>query len=609
MVQRLARTRPLAVSAAVLVALEALLALFGARSPVLSAAALLAPGLALTPLLPESARRSWTVSLAAAPALGAAAASTLLITLASVGVPLTGTSCRLALAALVLAGLLGLRGSEPQPGRAALLPALGLLAALGIGALLQSRIIGGSYVPGNDWAKYLLYADEIRRQGALLIDNPFWMLGVPFREDPGVPSLYGAYLLMSGQPASVLVHGIWVFGLMGVLSTYAFVRSVWGELTGLLAALLWAVIPANQDILGWHGLANVAALALLPLVLLYLTRLVTAGLTPSNAVGLALLLVAVAAMHKLTFGVALATCALAGGIALLGRQRRRLLEGAVATGVLAVVLGAGVAYDLITRGRTFGGTPNYNAYRGARVDLGLTAGDLTWPFAIAALAALALALLWVRRDRRLLPLLCALPAFLGLVGYAWVFHLAGHYFRLVYFLPIALAPLVAIALTRLLRPRAALLAGAALALVVGVFAWVQGGNVRDFYSFVSPTTAGALDRLSTQLRPREIVVTDRCWSFLSTWLLHTRTLPALEPEDVLPKAELIRARLGRLVMAGGPEGVAFARRHGIRFALVDPTCGDLRGRAERVAPARGRPVFVSKRLVVLRLAASSRPGG
>ena len=39
------------------------------------------------------------------------------------------------------------------------------------------------------------------------------------------------------------------------------------------------------------------------------------------------------------------------------------------------------------------------------------------------------------------------------------------------------------------------------------------------------------DALAAVLRPREVVVTDRCWSFLATWLLHTRTLAALEPQD------------------------------------------------------------------------------
>ncbi len=587
-------------------AAEALLALAGARAPVFTAAALLAPGFALTPLLPASARRSWMAALAAAPALGAAVACTALITVASVGIPLTGTSCRLTLAALVLVGLLALRGDEPRPERAGLVPGLVLLLALAVAGVLQSRVIGGSYAPGNDWAKYLLYADEIRRQGSLLIDNPFWMLGVPFREDPGVSSIYGAFLAMSGQPAAVLVHGIWIFGLMGVLSTYAFVRSVWGELPGLLAAVLWAVIPANQDILGWHGLANVAALALLPLVLLYTTRLLTEGLRAQEAAGFGLVLVGEAAIHKLTFSVAAVTVALAVLIGLLGRERQRLVRGSVLTVATVVVMGAGVAYDLITRGRTFGGTPGASAYEGAHVRLGLTVNDLTWPFAILALAAVVLALVWVRGDRRLIPVLCAIPVSAALVGFAWVFGLAGHYFRLAYFLPIALVPLVAIALARLLRPRVAALACAVLAAVTAGFAWVQAENVHDFYSFVNPTSVRALDRVAADLRPREIVTTDRCWSFLSTWLLHTRTLPALEPEDVLPKAELPLARKGRLAMSGTPAGAAFARRNGIRYAIVDPTCGDLSGNPVRATRA-GRPVFVSKRLVVLRL--SWRRGG
>ena len=75
-------------------------------------------------------------------------------------------------------------------------------------------------MPGNDWAKYVLYADEIRRHGSLLIDNPFWMLGVPFREDPGAPAVYGSYLVIGGQSATVLVHGIWVFAVIAILTTF-----------------------------------------------------------------------------------------------------------------------------------------------------------------------------------------------------------------------------------------------------------------------------------------------------------------------------------------------------------------------------------------------------
>jgi hypothetical protein len=97
-----------------------------------------------------------------------------------------------------------------------------------------------------------------------------------------------------------------------------------------------------------------------------------------------------------------------------------------------------------------------------------------------------------------------------------------------------------------------------------------------------------------------VVVTDRCWSFLGTWLLRTRTLPALDPADIQPKAEVRFARQAHAVLDGTARGGAIAERLGIRFALVDPTCVD--ASAEPIDPPRvGRPVFVSQRLVVVRI--------
>jgi hypothetical protein len=54
------------------------------------------------------------------------------------------------------------------------------------------------------------------------------------------------------------------------------------------------------------------------------------------------------------------------------------------------------------------------------------------------------------------------------------------------------------------------------------------------------------------------------------------------------------------VLDGTPEGLALARRLGVRYLIVDPTCVDTRERPTR-PPAVGTPLFVSKRLVVLRL--------
>jgi hypothetical protein len=594
------RERPLGLSALALVALEAAIAALGGSSPLLSALVLLmAPGLALLPLLPARARESSTAALAAAPILGTAASTVGLISIASTGAPLNGEIVRLTVAAIVVLGLVAIPDGEPSAplSRSALLGSGGLLVAVVAGVVLQERVIGGSPVPGNDWAKYVLYADEVRIHGSLLIDNPFWMLGAPFREDPGVPALYGSYLSLTGEPASVLIHGIWVFAVMGILSTFAFVRAFWGDLAGALAAVFFAVLPINQNILGWHGLANVAAIALLPGVLLYLGALLTEPFRAREGAGFGLVLVALLAMHRLSFVVGgLAVVATLAVAFALGR-RRHLLAGALATAGAALVLSPGVLYDIVSRARTFHGTQDYTAYLTSKVDLSLVSRDLTTVFCVASGVAVAAALLWARRDLRLLPLLSTL-AVAAVLAYAWVAHLPLVYLRMPYFLPVALAPLVAIAMTRVLRPSLAALAGVALAVAVAASAWGQARNVHDFYAFANATSLRGLDGVTARLRPREVVVTDRCWSFLATWLLHTRTLPALEPVDIQPKAEVARAREARAVLAGTPEGRALARRLGVRFLVVDPTCTDAHGRPLK-PPAVGRPVFVSDRLVVL----------
>ena len=132
-------SRPFAAGAALLLGLESLLAALGVHAAWLSLAALvLVPGLALAPLLPARVRTSPVAVLAAAPALGSAASSVLLVSLSSAGASLNGTVVRLSLAGLVVAGLLL---PWPEAGRrlsrADLPVAGGLALALAAGALLQ----------------------------------------------------------------------------------------------------------------------------------------------------------------------------------------------------------------------------------------------------------------------------------------------------------------------------------------------------------------------------------------------------------------------------------------------------------------------------------------
>lgn len=592
--------RRVALAGVAALALESVLALAGAPVAGLSVAALLlAPGLALAGILPVALRRNGLALACAVPVLGFAAASIALITAARIGIPLTGFSTRAALWTIVGCGLafLPLRGPIGRPGA---LECLLLGAAIGAGVVLQARVLHGDPVPGNDWAKYVLYGDEIRNQRSLLIDNPFWMLGVPFREDPGTPSIYGAWLLMTGERASALAHGIWIFAVLGIGAVFAYVRTFWGASAAGLAALLYAVVPMNQDILGWHGLANVAALALMPLVFAYATGLLRDGLSRRESAGLAITLVALAAAHRLSFSLTVATLGLALLIGCALRPRRRVGRDLGLVVIAAVALGWGVAADLIARSRTFGGTQGYEAYVNSKVDLQLVILDLTWPLAIAAAVAVALGLWRVRRDHALLVPL-ALTATCAVLAYSWVVHFPLSYLRMVYFLPLAFAPLVAIAAVRLARrPWPGTVAALALTVAIGGLAVGRADDVRRFYSFADPRSIRGLDAVARDLRPGEVVVTDRCWSFLATWLLRTRTLPALAPEDIQPKAELATATRAQQVLDGLPVGVRAARRLGVRYVLVDPTCTSPAGEPLQ-PPLIGTPVYASGRLVVLRM--------
>jgi hypothetical protein len=601
--QRL-RSRPLALAATALIATEALLALAGATwGPLAIAALVLAPGLALLPLLPAPARECPSAALAAAPALGLAAASIAVITVSSLGVELSGVSVRIAVALVVLAGL-ALPRREPalRFDRGEALAAAGGAAAMLLAFLIQTRILADAPVPGNDWAKYVLYADEIARHGALLIDNPFWMLGVPFREDPGVPALYGAHLLMTGEPAAVLQQGIGLFALAQVASLYALCRSLWGGPAGVVAAFLWAALPLGYTLLGWHGLANAAALALLPLLLLYLAAFAGSRLDAPAAVGAGVTMAGLAAAHRLSFGIAVLTSGLAVLVALVvTRERGPMVRALAIAAASGLVLGAGVAYDLRERNASFGGTQDHTAYLASKIDLELLIRDLTIPLALAGAIALLAAPFVVHRRRTLLPVLCLLVVVAAL-GYSWLVELPLHYTRMAYYLPLALIPLIGAVAGSVRRPAVGAGVGLALAAATAIAAWSQADSVQRFYQFADGASARGLGHVSAALRPGEVVVTDRCWSFLGTWLLRTRTLPALDPVDIQPKAELPFARAAQAVLDGSELGRRVVRRNRIRFALVNPTCVDARGRPAQ-APRVGRPVFVSRQLAVLRMRA------
>jgi hypothetical protein len=159
---------------------------------------------------------------------------------------------------------------------------------------------------------------------------------------------------------------------------------------------------------------------------------------------------------------------------------------------------------------------------------------------------------------------------------------------------------------RLLKPRVAAIGGVALILAMAGFAVSQSDGVRGFYEFATPGSLRGLDVLEERLEPGDVVVTDRCWSFLATWLLRSDTMAALEPADIQPKAEVERAAKARKILAGTPEGRRLARRLGVRYLVVNPTCTDT-GVHPLPPPVIGRPVYLQRDLVIVELPQLRRP--
>jgi hypothetical protein len=582
---------------------------FGHSEPLLAIGCLVAPGFAFTALLPSELRLA-PISWLLAPPLGFAITSTLLITASGLGLPLTepvvyllsASACAVGLAASVR-----LSGSALHPRireRAAAAPEIPILlaAALLLGIGLEARAIGGLPLPGADWAHYLLYSTEIAQHHGLLLHNPYWMLGnEPFAQDPGAPSLYGAYLILSGHGAGLLYHGIWVFAALAIVTTYVFVRTLFGDVAGVAAAAVCAVAPLSQNILTWHGLANVYAIMYIPLILLAAGMMLRGRGSPRWSGFMALFLVALVAGHRLSFLiVAIALLFLA--VFSLIRAPRETLGFILRTVLIALAMGFGVAVYLIRHSSSLGGLQSYKAYLPTKITsetLELVASYLSWPLIVAAVGGLAIVLLC--RRLRVDPASYVPIGFLAallVVGYSWIVHFPTEYSRVIYYLPLPIAALVGLGLAGLPR-KAALVLGIAVVAVIAPLSYSRTEEARSFFTFVDSGSERGLAYLSRRLEPGDVVAADRCWSFLATWELRHRVLGGLDPSLSLAGSEARPASIARKILAGSRESVALAERYGVHYALIDPICTDERGQPPAV-PAYGAPVYESAHLVIIR---------
>lgn len=584
----------------------------GETPSVVAILALIAPGFALIPFLPPELRAAPIGWLLAAP-LGFASSSILLITATALGVELSPGSIYATLivvCVLALAAAAWIRTQRPgagNQGRPRVAPETLLILAgvllLGIG--LQARAIGGSPLPGADWAHYLLYSTEIAQHRQLLLDNPYWMFGgAPFAEDPGVPSLYGAYLIVSDQGPGLLYHGIWVFAVLGILTTFVFVRTLFGDAAGLLAAAVAAIAPLSLNILAWHGLANVYAIMFVPLILLAAGAHLRGNGSWRWSGFLALSLVALAAGHRLSFLIVAVGLLVIAALA-LARDARLAARFATQTLLIAALLGWGVVLYLTRQADAIGGVQDYQAYLPTKITsatVDLAVHFLTWP--LIAAAALAVCVILARRQLRTDPasyVPLAFLAALAIVGFSWIARIPTDYSRVIYFLPLPVAALIGIAWNGIPRRAAPLAALAAVVAVAGIatLSYDRAGEARDYFGFLDPGSERGLAVLSAQLEPGDVIVADRCWSFIAPWSLRHRVLAGLDPSYNLAAADARPSAIARRILRGDRRSLALARRYGVRYALIDPLCTDEHGRAPR-APAFGAPVYLSTQLVILR---------
>ena len=587
------------VAAAALLALDVVVRVLAAGPyPGATFLLLAACAVSLLPFLPSELGTA-SLRLAVLPALGLGSFTILQTTVSIVGIPLTELSIRVAVLALVVALAAGTpvlvrtkdTPSAPYSVRKQGVAVAALVAVFAF-SLGSSWDIAGSFPPrGTDWGHYLLYADEVEAQQALLIDDP--LAGEEHRifADPaGIGALYGSFLILDGTSSRPLGSGVVIASALTPLSVYAAVGALWGIGAGLLAAAAYAVSPIRLEPMYWHGLATTLALVFLPLVVLAL-GLVYRGSRDWRTVGLlGLSLAGVAVSHTTSAVVAALLIAVVVVFELVRllvalrsehpRSETGVLRPVLAGVGVACVLGAGVIAHLRLQSAELGSPVSYRLFEPDWLNLETFVNYYSWPF--LALAASSVVVLLVRGDLRGDRAFLALAA-LGLaailVGQLWRVHVPFEYRRAVYYLGVALVMLIGAASVRL--PRSApWIAGYVVALAYIAHISVGFRLPERLLTREQEPSAAVVDAL-IEFRERldraeeaetDLIVTDRCLHFVVPYLLRRPTIAAFEDWQVGFSNRVPLARKAATVIRGGPEGRSLAASLGVGYVALDPRC-------------------------------------
>jgi hypothetical protein len=624
----LARRHGAAITAAALVLLDVLLRV-ALGDPYAGATVLLlaACGTVLLPFLPRELARP-ALRLAALPALALGSFTILVTTLATLGFSLTETSIRATVALFVAAcTALDLRRRRPEapprdaPAREA--AAVAAVLALALFAFASSWDVVGPFPPrGTDWGHYFLYADEVERQGGLLIDDPLaGEADQVFADPPMVGALYGGVRVLDGVSSRSLGSGVAIASAFSTLALVAAAGGLWGIGAGLAAGALYSVAPIRIDPMYWHGLGTTLALVFLPFVILAL-GLIFRGRRDPTAVGLlGVSLVCVAAAHTTTAVVAALVVAAAlvldavraavlrrdDGTGFLRRWWRHGAVGPLLAGsAVAAVLGSAVAVHLLRQSDELGDPIDYRFFDPDWLTWSTLDEYLSTEFLVLASFGL-LVVLGLRRSRRDAALLAVAALVLASIAASqlWRLEIPYEYRRAVYPFGVALVLLLAAAAARISRWAIV----APLGVVVCAYFAHEAIGLRLPERLLSdrvPTSSApaVLDSVRMRIERGELpdtrlVVADQCLHFIVPYLLERPTISAFEDWQVAFETRLPAARLAATILAGGPEARKLATELGAGYVVADPRC------TPRAAPGLGgTPIEQRDDVVVIRLPAA-----
>jgi len=587
-------------AALALLVLDLLLRLvLGGPYPGATALLLGACGTTLLPLLPSELARP-ALRVAVFPALALGSFALVVTTESTLGVPLTEVSIRVAVALFVSAGV-GLQAAAVSP--TVVVPdsrheaaAVAAVLALAVFCFASSWDVVGPFPPrGTDWGHYLLYADQVERQKALLIQDPFSAQdGQLFADAPMVGALYGGTLLLDGVSSRTLGPGVAGASALSMMSVLAAAGGLWGLGAALGAGALYSVAPIRLDPMYWHGLGTTLALVFVPILVLTL-GLLFRGRRDARTVGLlALTLVSVAAAHTTTSVVVVMTL-VASLLLDIGRAAVRRPEGdegrlrwwwrhgagvpIVAASAVAAVVGFGVAVHVLRQARNLGGPLDYHVFEPDWLTWGALDEYLSTEFLMVGGVSLVVVLLWRRTllDPALLAVAALLLASVA-VSQLWRLEIAYEYRRAVYPFGLGLALLVGAAVARVARWRVVL----PLGIVVCAFFAHQSVGLRLPERLLSErvptsTAPAALDSVRARIERGELpdtrlVVTDRCLHFIVPYLLNRASIAAFEPWQVGFESRLPMARKAATILAGGPKGRQVAKELAVGYIVADPHC-------------------------------------